>query len=336
MADLNRRFLREAVRENLETIQGLPPRSLRRRYRICQSLRRGFRLVIVPALLLISFNGLPTEWVEPQTSAPPTRVHQALPTPLSFPAPRPTDLTTFPLGVKKVVLDPGHGGADPGARTPSGLLEKDITLDIARRLRALLQEAAFEVAMTRDEDETVSLRHRALIANTERGDLFVSIHVNSIPEPEHRGVETYYLGPTDDPRVEQIAGYENRGSGYSLADFRRLLEGVYTHVRRAESRKFAGEAHRGLVTYLSKVNTAIKDDGVKTAPFLVLVATEMPGILVEVSVLSNEEEARLLADPDYRQHIARGLFAGIQAYADALNRPGGHVVTKGVGDEQEK
>ncbi len=315
-----RRLLLEVVRENLETIQGLPPRSLRKSYRIRQALLRGFRLILVPSLLFLSMTGLSTGRDRLVSPAPAGAV---FPSRLSFTAPHRISLATFPLGVKKIVLDPGHGGADSGARTSAGLWEKEITLDVARRLRLLLQEASFEVAMTRDQDETVSLRHRSLIANRENGDLFVSIHVNSIPIREHRGVETYYLGPTNDPHVERIAGVENRESGYSLADFRRLLEGVYTHVRQGESRKFAEDIHHGLVASLSKANPAIADDGVKTAPFLVLVATQMPGVLAEVSCLSNKEEARLLADPGYREQIARGLFAGIRAYADARNRPDG-------------
>ena len=321
--DVKQRLLREAVRENLEMIQGLPPRSLRRGYRIRRAILRGLRLAGVPSLLLLSMTGLSTGGGEQRVPVAPSALRQAIPTRLSFLVPHRINPATFPLGVRKIVLDPGHGGADSGARTPSGLWEKEVTLDVAHRLRALLQEASFEVAMTRDQDETVSLRQRALIANTERGDLFVSIHVNSFPTREHRGVETYYLGPTDDPRVERIARVENLTSGYSLADFRRLLEGVYTHVRQGESKKFAGEVHRQLVTLLSKANPAIKDDGVKTAPFLVLVATEMPGVLAEVSCLSNKEEAQLLADPGYRQQIARALFAGIRAYADARNRPDG-------------
>ena len=178
--------------------------------------------------------------------------------------------------------------------------------------------------MTRETDETVSLRERARMANDTKGDLFVSIHFNSLPTRGYRGVEMYYVGPTDDPNVEQLAGVENRGSGYSLSDFRQLFEGVYTHVRRTESRAFAEFVHREFVTSLAKANPGLQDNGVKSAPFLVLVATQMPGILAEVSVLSNAEEARLVATPSYRQHIARALYEGIRAYADARNRSGSY------------
>jgi N-acetylmuramoyl-L-alanine amidase len=240
--------------------------------------------------------------------------------PTSFPAPAPLDATAFPLGVRKIVLDPGHGGRDNGATTPGGLREKDLTLDVARRLRRLLLDQSFEVAMTRDGDEAVSLRQRAQFANSERADLFVSIHVNSVPARECHAVETYYLGRATDPAVERLARAENRESGYSMADFRRLLEGVYTHVRQEESQRLAEAMHRQLVSQLGTANPAIRDLGVKTAPFLVLVATESPGILAEVSCLASEQEAKLLATADYRERIARGLFQGLRAYAEAKNR----------------
>jgi N-acetylmuramoyl-L-alanine amidase len=223
------------------------------------------------------------------------------------------------LGVRKLVLDPGHGGNDSGARA-KGIWEKEITLGIARELRSLLKRAKYDVATTRDSDGYVSLRRRAQLANQEQGDLFVSIHVNSVPSKECHAVETYYLGPADDPRAEQLAGKENHESGYHLADFRRLLEGVYAHVRQAESRKLAQVVQHELVEILGDTNPAIRDKGVRSAPFLVLVATESPGILAEVSCLSNDEEAERLADTAYRRRIARALFNGIHAYAEARNR----------------
>ncbi len=319
---VKRQLVSEVVRENLELIRGLPPRQLRRGRRVRGAALHALRVALVPALLFVSLHAVSSGEGERRapTGAPAV---EAQPTAPALAAPRPIDPAAFPLGVKKIILDPGHGGADPGAPTSIGLSEKHLTLDIASRLRALLVEAQFDVAMTRTQDDSVSLRERAQFANSQKGDLFVSIHVNSLPTRKHRGVETYYVGPTDDPHVERLAGFDNSGSGYSMADFRRLLEGVYVHARQAESRRLAEVVHGGFVTYLEKTNPAIKDDGVKRAPFLVLVATDMPGILVEVTCLSNDEEARLLANPGYRQNIARGLFAGIRAFADARNRAGG-------------
>jgi N-acetylmuramoyl-L-alanine amidase len=138
---------------------------------------------------------------------------------------------------------------------------------------------------------------------------------------EKRGVETYFLGTTTDPHVQRLALDENRVSGYTMADFRRLLEGVLVDSRQGESRKFAEAVQGGLVTSLRPVVPRLEDRGVRSAPFVVLIATEMPGILAEVSTVSNEDEARHLGDPGYRQQIARALSNGILAYAESRNHP---------------
>jgi len=322
---VKRQLVSEVVRENVETLHGLPPRPLRRaRRRLPRVAMRAVGLILAPSLLFVAISALstgqadrPAALARPAGSPPADR---AAPPP-SFPAPQMLNPAAFPLEVRKIVLDPGHGGSDPGARTAGGLWEKDITLDVAQRLRLLLVEAGFEVLMTRERDDTVSLRERAQFANYQRGDLFISIHFNALATRSYRGLETYYLGATSDKRVERLTGAENQGSGYSLADFKRLLEGVYTHVRQEESKQFAETIHRGLASHLIKGNPAVKDSGVKPAPFLVLVATEMPGILAEVSYLSNEEDAKLLAEPSYRSEIARALFQGLRDYAQARNRP---------------
>jgi N-acetylmuramoyl-L-alanine amidase len=308
---LKRRVLRQAVRENVDTLRGRPPRPLRPAHRLSRATLQAVLLIVLPALVLVAFNA---------GSGRPDRAADPAPALAVFPAPRPLVPVTTALGVKRIVLDPGHGGNDSGARAAHGVREKDLTLDVARQLRALLQRASYEAALTRDGDAFVSLRERARFANAERADVFVSIHVNSVPSRDCHAVETYYLGPADDPRAEQLAGRENRDSGYHLADFRRLLEGVYVQVRQAESRKLAQAVQHELVSVLANTNPAIRDRGVRSAPFLVLVATESPGILAEVSCLSNDEEAARLADPEHRQRIARALFLGIHAYAEARNR----------------
>jgi len=234
-------------------------------------------------------------------------------------APQPLDPAVFPLGIKKVILDPGHGGDDLGAVGSSGIAEKEITLDIALRLRRLMEHARFEVLLTRKTDEKLALAQRADFANSSGADIFISIHVNSLNIPRLRTVETYYLGPTKNPLSIQLASVENRESGYSLGDYRRLLEKIYLDVRRDESHKLAEVIHRELYYSMSQINGLLENRGIKTAPFIVLVATEMPAILVEVSCLSNEEEARQLASPDYREKIAEALFRGIHSYAATLN-----------------
>jgi len=218
------------------------------------------------------------------------------------------------------VVDPGHGGKDTGTSVARGLTEKEVTLDIGLRLRRLLEQAAFEVVMTRDKDEAIPLQQRTALANAQGADLFVSIHLNWIDQGQARGVETYYLGPPEDPLLLQLAAQENHDSGYSLADFRKLLDQIYLSVRRDESRRLAETVQRTLVTYLHPKKPARVNRGVKTAPFAVLVGTEMPAILAEVACLSNAEEAQLLATPQYRQNIAQALLHGIRAYAQALNR----------------
>jgi N-acetylmuramoyl-L-alanine amidase len=338
---LRRELVSQVVRENVETLRGLPPRSLRRARRLPHTALRTVALVVAPSLLFVAMSALSTGPSERPAAlarvmapvAPPVPV--AAPVPAAAPgavaptpggeqydAPQAMSPAAFPLEVRKIILDPGHGGSDPGARTATGLWEKEITLDVATRLRTLLVQAGFDVVLTRERDETISLRERAQFANDQRADVFVSIHFNALATRSYRGLETYHLGATTERRIERLAGAENQGSGYSLSDFKRLLEGVYTHVRQKDSKQLAEHVHRGLATRLIKGNPAIKDSGVKPAPFLVLVATEMPGILAEISYVSNEEDARLLAEPGYRQEIARALFQGLRDYAEARNRSG--------------
>jgi N-acetylmuramoyl-L-alanine amidase len=223
----------------------------------------------------------------------------------------------FPLAVKRVVLDAGHGGSDPGASAPE-VFEKEITLDIGQRLRALLEKDGFEVIVTRDGDRTIALRERARVANESKSDIFVSIHVNALAtHVESRGIETYYLGATSDPKLTQLAAAENSLSGYSLADMRRLLDGVYADARRDESHELATAVQQRLYGSLRKSDPGLENWGVKRAPFLVLVATDMPAILAEVGCISNEKEAAMLKKPEYRQAIAHALHEGIRGYAGA-------------------
>lgn len=338
-----RRILRQAVEENLAAIQGLPPPGLVAPSSRWQRLLASVSPLLVPGVLLTialvwastigdSAAPPPPPPAAPARLAPPSvpKAHVAelpegLDSPLQsletshpavrLPRPQPLDPAVLALGVRRVVLDPGHGGEDHGTTGPGGLIEKELTLDIALRAAELLTARGFSVLLTRDGDTTLPLSQRPRLANALRGDVLVSIHVNWIPNRRARGVETYCLGPTDDPFIKELAAAENRFSGYSLADFRRLLEGIYADVRQDESRRLAEAVHGELYRSLARLNPAVQDRGVKTAPFLVLVSTEMPAVLAEVGCLSNEEEARLLATPKYRRRIAEALTAGIVAYA---------------------
>ncbi len=329
LSRVQRRVLREAVADNLTAAGLLSPPSRRR-------VGLGSIAVFLTGALALAIGaGLWTlsspvgDWLEAAAGRP--RVASAsagtwvtrppaVVVPESFPPPVPVDRTVFPLPVTRIVLDPGHGGEQEGTMATLGGVEKEITLDIGLRLRDLLRAEGFEVVMTRDSDVDVSLDERAERANEVGGDLFVSIHVNSIPDRRTRGVETFVLGPTDDPFLVELARDENRDSGYSLADLRELLDGLYADLRHEDSRRLASAVQGELYGALLRLNPELRDWGVKTAPFIVLIHTQMPAILVEVACLSNREEARLLARESYRQYIALSLFSGIRSYASGLAR----------------
>jgi N-acetylmuramoyl-L-alanine amidase len=328
---LKRKVLRQAVEENLDLLNGAR-RVRRRRHR---ALRR-LALLVVPLVLLGASTyvlsralAAPEDFVivtQPARSGPlppvPGEAAAVAPAPpaeaRALPAPEPIEPSVLRLGVRRIVLDPGHGGVNVGTVAPGGVQEKDLTLDISHRIRNLLDTQGFEVLMTRDEDVHVGLKERTEYANRERADLFVSIHVNWIEAEQIRGVETYYLGASDDPYITAIAAAENTGSSYSLADFRQLVEGLYAGVRQKESRRLAGAIQQQLLGSLRRINPQLRDRGVKTAPFVVLVTSEMPAVLVEVSCLSNAQEAQLLQKPYYRQYIAEAVADGIGRYAETL------------------
>jgi len=236
--------------------------------------------------------------------------------------PRPIDRGTIPLSVKRIVLDPGHGG-EPGTTADSGVTEKEITLDVALRLRRLLAQEPYEVLLTRQADRPIRLDKRVAFANENKADLFVSIHVNWMEPRTIRALETYYVGPTDDPATLKLASMENKDSGYSLSDYKKILEKIYVDKRHEESRALAKTIQSQLYHTLSQANPGLENRGVKTAPFVVLIGTQMPAILVEISCLSNDEEAKLLTKEDYRENIALALLQGIRRYANSLNGPSG-------------
>lgn len=321
---LRRDLVQGAVDDNLALIGGRRPAGARNR-RHPRFWVTWVLVVCVAALLTATvgpFSIGRAGSAQPESPAPDVAAFdpRALPDRIATP-PRAIAPSVFDLRIKRVVLDPGHGGEDPGARSRTGLREKDVNLDIALRLRGLLVAAGFEVVMTRERDVFISLRDRVRLANRSEGDLFLSIHVNSIPQPMRRGVETYYLGPTDDPHVERLAGAENSASGYALADFRTLLERVYVDVRGDESRRLAEAVQRKLFAALRRPNPRLEDRGVKQAPFVVLIDTAMPSVLAEVSCVSHDDEAELLRQLPYRDQIARALAAGVLDYAAPHGAP---------------
>ncbi len=324
---LKRRLLRQAVADNISVRRG-EPKPWRPAVRIVSEEKQPSRwrfawLALLPLVLAVSLQLLrPAPAAQAGPSPEPGLAPAVLEdqtADLRFAAPKAIDSDVFPLEVRRIVVDPGHGGEDFGT-TDHDLVEKELTLDIGKRLAALLRDGGYEVHMTREDDRKLVLRERADFANRLHSDLFVSIHVNWISYAQVRGIETYFLGTTEDPVLKELARRENRESGYSLADMKMLLEGIYTGVRRDASRQFATRVQRSLYTSLRRVNPNLKNRGVKTAPFVVLVSTEMPAILAEVSCLSNREEARLLSRPLYRDHIAEALYRGIRGYADDVHQ----------------
>jgi N-acetylmuramoyl-L-alanine amidase len=322
---VKRRLLAEAVADNLDTIRGLPPRALRRERRWGRVVARVASFLLVPAGLAgatwLTMSATPNPSPVPAAIAQ-VRARQMPPRKVAAMSvlPPSTERVTsaaFPLAVRRVVLDSGHGGSDPGA-TALTLREKEVTLDVGYRLRKLLEANGFEVIVTRPDDRTVALNERARLANQSKSDIFISIHVNTIVKhTASRGIETYYLGPTNDPSLTALAATENRVSGYSIADMRKLLDGVYADARRDESHQLATHVQEKLFGGLRTDDPGLENWGVKRAPFLVLVATDMPAILAEVGCMSNEKEAAMLGRPEYRQKIAQALFEGIRAYASA-------------------
>jgi N-acetylmuramoyl-L-alanine amidase len=263
---------------------------------------------------------------EPGTQSALVAAGGDVPAGTSFSKPQRLTMSALGLGVRRVVVDAGHGGTNLGTSGAKGLHEKDVTVDIAERLRKRLTAEGITVLMTRGGDDTVSLQDRSDMANKGHGDLFLSIHVNALKPKDSRGVETYYLGASSTTAIDALAADENRDSGYSLADMRTLVDMIYMDARKDESRRLAESVQRALLRDLRRVNPAIEDRGVKTAPFVVLVGTRMPAILAEVSCLSNDDEAELLSGSGYRQSIADALFDGVHAYLRE-GTPGGRKET---------
>jgi N-acetylmuramoyl-L-alanine amidase len=226
------------------------------------------------------------------------------------------------LGLKigKIVIDPGHGGHDTGTIGPNGLEEKDLVLDVSRRLGKLLQtRLGAEVIYTRRDDTFIPLETRTAIANQEAADLFVSVHANSSHDPDARGVETYYLNFTSSPDALEVAARENAVSEKSIHELQDLVKKIALKEKIEESQEFAADVQRSLHSGLAAKNPGVRDRGVKKAPFIVLIGANMPSILAEISFVSNPGDERRLETADYRQKIAESLYRGIAKYVGGLS-----------------
>jgi len=226
------------------------------------------------------------------------------------------------LGLKigKIVIDAGHGGHDVGTIGPNGLLEKDVVLDVAKRLGRLLEtRLGAEVVYTRQDDTFIPLETRTAIANRERADLFISIHANSSHDPDARGVETYYLNFTSSPDALDVAARENAVSEQSIHQLQDLVKKIALKEKIEESREFAGDVQESLYGGLSLNNAGIHNRGVKKAPFIVLIGANMPSILAEISFVSNPTDERKMETSEHRQRIAESLYRGVSKYCSGLS-----------------
>jgi N-acetylmuramoyl-L-alanine amidase len=222
--------------------------------------------------------------------------------------------------IKRIVIDPGHGGHDTGTISASGMREKDLVLDVGRRLRAFIKNnyPDVEVIMTRDTDRFVALEERTAIANSRRADLFISVHANASPSRAASGVETFFLSPDRAPAEDlQAAARENArlASDKSGEKPEPMFASVTVGNRVAESRELARYIQAGLVRGIGAQSprTAM-NRGVKHAPFVVLLGAAMPSVLAEVSFLSNPKDEALLQTGQFRERVAASLFAGLNAY----------------------
>jgi N-acetylmuramoyl-L-alanine amidase len=245
---------------------------------------------------------------------PPTRVVTAA---------KPTSLgdrsliRSLGLKLSRVVIDAGHGGHDTGSIGPTGLAEKDLVLDVAKRLQSLIEsQLGAEVVMTRESDTFVPLESRTQLANDEKADLFLSIHANSSPEKSVRGVETFFLNLNTQSRdALSTATRENAASEKKIHELQDLLQKIVLNDKADESRELATHVQQAM----SKRGNAGSNRGVKQAPFVVLIGATMPSVLAEISFISNPDEEKRLKVSEYRQQIAESLFQGIKSYAETLS-----------------
>lgn len=224
------------------------------------------------------------------------------------------------LGVRTVVIDPGHGGPKPGTISKSGLQEKEVNLAIALALRRLLKEAGIEAILTRESDVDVGLEDRTVIANQKRADLFISIHSNAHRDRKRGGVETFFLNISPDPAVIELAASENATSTKNIGEMKTILQKILQNSKIKESLSLAEAIQNNLVKSLARDLPGIKNLGVKGGPFWVLIGGEMPSVLVEVSHLSNAKEEAKLKTQKYRELAAQGIFDGIMEYVHSLGK----------------
>jgi len=225
------------------------------------------------------------------------------------------------LGIRRVVIDPGHGGKDPGCVGKKGLKEKDVVLQVSLFLKKLLSARKdLEVTLTRETDISMPPEDRPVIANQKQADLFISIHANALPNKKFSGVETFYLNFSRDPKVNEIAARENATSTKNIGEMTEIIKKIVRNSKIVESKELAKRIQEHLVKRLSQKYSGIKSLGVKGGPFWVLIGGEMPSILVEISYLSNPRDEARLKNLEYLQQVAQGIYEGIVEYIHSLGK----------------
>jgi N-acetylmuramoyl-L-alanine amidase len=230
---------------------------------------------------------------------------------------------TRALGLKigRIVIDAGHGGHDTGTIGPSGLMEKDLCLDVALRLGKIIQQRlpSAEVVFTRNDDTFIPLERRTEIANEAKADLFISVHANSSQDRQARGIETYYLNFTGSSDAMEVASRENALSGNAVHDLQDIVKKIANNEKIEESRDLATRIQDSLSKRMENLNRGERNRGVRKAPFVVLIGADMPSVLAEISFLSNPSDEQWLKNPENRQRVADGLYRGIETYLQSTN-----------------
>ena len=225
------------------------------------------------------------------------------------------------LNVRRIVIDPGHGGKDPGCNLRGGVREKDIVLSMARLLAKKIREKiGCEVFLTRTKDTFISLERRTAIANMKKADLFVSLHINAHKNRNIWGLETYFLNMATDERAVMVAARENATSEKNISDLQTILNDLMLNTKIHESSRLAHEVQNGMFSHIRKRYKRAKSLGVKQAPFYVLIGAQMPAILVETGFLTNPTEKKRLMSKKYQENVAEGICAGIRAYIKSIDQ----------------
>jgi N-acetylmuramoyl-L-alanine amidase len=247
--------------------------------------------------------------IQPSTAPQPTRDGQST--------------LTRALGLKigRIVIDAGHGGHDTGTIGPTGLMEKDLCLDVALRLGKIIQQKlpGADVVYTRADDTFIPLEERTNIANQAKADLFISIHANSSQDHGARGIETYYLNLKGSAEAMEVAARENATAQEGVHDLQDLVKKIARTEKIDESKELAADVQDSLAKKVEKSGKTIRNRGVRKAPFVVLIGADMPSILTEISFLSNPADEKLLKQPEQRQRVAEGLYQGVASYLQSMN-----------------